>query len=203
MPKVSDEHLAARRDQILKAAMIRFAEGGFHSTGMAEVIAASGLSAGAVYRYFPSKESLIRAIVEERVLHQAAVAFGQVIDSGIDDPADAIAAAITITDRAGEREGVDITRLAVQAWAEALQNPEVLQVAQKAYQTIRGYLTVVARTAQEHGKAGSDVPAEQLGTVLMSLVMGYLLQRLIMGDMVGDHYVAGLRALLRSTLVSS
>ena len=59
MPKVTDAHLAARREQIIEAAMTRFAEGGFHSTGMAEVIAATGLSAGAVYRYFPTKEDLV------------------------------------------------------------------------------------------------------------------------------------------------
>jgi AcrR family transcriptional regulator len=170
---------------------------------MAEVIAASGLSAGAVYRYFPSKEDLIRAIVEERVLLQAAAAFGQVIDDGIDDPADAIAAAITVVDRAGAREGADLTRLAVQAWGEALRNPQIRQIAQQAYRTIRGYLTVVVRKAQEHGKAGADVPPEQLATVLLSLIMGFMLQRLIMGDMVGEDYVAALRALLRSSLATS
>src|SRR4051812_18010167 len=81
MPKMSEAHLTARRDQILVAAMERFADGGFHATGMAEVIAASGLSAGAVYRYFASKEELIRAIVRERVLAPAAAAFGQAVDS--------------------------------------------------------------------------------------------------------------------------
>src|SRR3954469_7010214 len=79
VPKVSDAHLAARREQIVQAAMTRFAEGGFHSTGMAEVIAATGLSAGAVYRYFPSKAALIRAIVEERVLASVATAFERIL----------------------------------------------------------------------------------------------------------------------------
>ncbi|MGH3359366.1 MAG: TetR family transcriptional regulator, partial [Nocardioidaceae bacterium] len=50
MPKVSDAHRAARREQILDAAMSRFAVNGFQATGMADVIATAGLSAGAVYR---------------------------------------------------------------------------------------------------------------------------------------------------------
>src|SRR3712207_9349329 len=71
MPRVTDEHRLARREQILDAATATFAAQGFQATGMAEIIAASGLSAGAVYRYFTSKDQLIEAIVD-RVLDEAA-----------------------------------------------------------------------------------------------------------------------------------
>src|SRR3712207_9276432 len=71
MPRVTDEHRRARREQILDAATATFAAQGFQATGMAEVIAASGLSAGAVYRYFTSKDQLIEAIVD-RGLDEAA-----------------------------------------------------------------------------------------------------------------------------------
>ncbi|HEY9407971.1 MAG TPA: helix-turn-helix domain-containing protein, partial [Jiangellaceae bacterium] len=53
MPRVSEAHLAARRDQILQAAWTCFARDGFHATSMQDVFAEAGLSAGAVYRYFP------------------------------------------------------------------------------------------------------------------------------------------------------
>src|SRR5215813_12222141 len=65
MPKVSQEHLERRRQQILDAAASCFARQGFHATSMQDIFAAAGLSAGAVYRYFPTKAELIRAIAAE------------------------------------------------------------------------------------------------------------------------------------------
>lgn len=195
MPKVTDAHLAARREQILEAAMIRFAEGGFHSTGMAEVIAATGLSAGAVYRYFPSKEALIRAIVEERVLASAAAAFERILGDGVDDPVQAVSAAIGIVDAVDVGAGIDITKVAVQAWAEALRNPDVLDVAQGAYARMRGYLAAVAERAQAHGRLAPEADPDEVAKTMLSLAMGYLLQRLIMGDVDRDSYTAALEAL--------
>jgi AcrR family transcriptional regulator len=58
MPRVSVGYLAARREQIVQAASRLFAERGFSRTTMADVVAASGLSTGAVYNYFPSKSDL-------------------------------------------------------------------------------------------------------------------------------------------------
>ena len=49
MPKVSEQHREARRDQIVDAALRCFSRKGFQRTSMADIIAESGLSAGAIY----------------------------------------------------------------------------------------------------------------------------------------------------------
>lgn len=67
MPKVSAEHRAARRDEILDAARACFLRNGFHASTMQDVFAESGLSAGAVYLYFAGKEEIVRAIALEAV----------------------------------------------------------------------------------------------------------------------------------------
>ena len=64
MPKVSQEHLDARRQQIVDAARARFASHGFARTSMADLVTASGLSTGAIYRYFSSKDEIVAAICE-------------------------------------------------------------------------------------------------------------------------------------------
>ena len=64
VPRVSEAHLAARRQQILDAARTCFLRNGFHQTSMQDVIREAGLSVGAVYRYFPSKNDLITALAE-------------------------------------------------------------------------------------------------------------------------------------------
>src|SRR3954469_21945833 len=67
MPRVSDDHLERRRQQILDAARRCFVRKGFHRTSMQDVFAESGLSAGAVYRYFKSKNEIIHAIATDKV----------------------------------------------------------------------------------------------------------------------------------------
>ena len=65
MPKVSDEHRAARRKQIVDAGRHCVADQGFHKTTMSDVIRESGLSAGAVYGYFRSKDEILAAIADD------------------------------------------------------------------------------------------------------------------------------------------
>ena len=65
MARVSQAHLDARRRQILDGAARCFARNGFHATSMQDVLRESGLSAGAVYRYFASKEEIVAAIAGE------------------------------------------------------------------------------------------------------------------------------------------
>ena len=59
MPKVTQAHLEARRQQILDAAFGCFARQGFHQTTMQDICREAELSPGAVYRYFDSKEAII------------------------------------------------------------------------------------------------------------------------------------------------
>jgi AcrR family transcriptional regulator len=61
VPKVPEQHLADRREQILQAALVCFASKGFHRTTMQDICTEAGLSAGAVYHYFAGKEEIIAA----------------------------------------------------------------------------------------------------------------------------------------------
>ncbi len=61
MPKVTEEHREARRQQILEAALTCFADNGFHQTSIQDICNEAGLSPGAVYLYFSSKEDIIEA----------------------------------------------------------------------------------------------------------------------------------------------
>ena len=59
MPKVTEEYRVARRDEIADAALRAFRRKGFQATSMAEIIAESGLSAGAIYGHYASKDAII------------------------------------------------------------------------------------------------------------------------------------------------
>jgi AcrR family transcriptional regulator len=58
VPKVTQEHLEARRTQILDGARRAFAEYGYDGATVARLEAATGLSRGAIFHYFGSKREL-------------------------------------------------------------------------------------------------------------------------------------------------
>ena len=87
MPKVSPEHLEARRRHILDAALTCFDRAGFHGPSMQDIFDEVGLSTGAVYRYFSSKEEIIEALADQRHAKEAALVTEAL---RIDDPCAAL-----------------------------------------------------------------------------------------------------------------
>ncbi len=59
---MSPEH--APRDRILAVAALQFARGGFTGAQMAEIAREAGMGVGTLYKHFPSKEALYRAMVD-------------------------------------------------------------------------------------------------------------------------------------------
>jgi TetR/AcrR family fatty acid metabolism transcriptional regulator len=59
----SEDLSEERQKQILEAAIAEFARHGFHETRMEDIARASGLSKGAVYLYYKSKDAIIAALL--------------------------------------------------------------------------------------------------------------------------------------------
>lgn len=68
-----EERLADNRQRILKAARALVAEGGLNQASIAAVAARAGLSAGAIYRYFPSKAALFVEVLTSAVSYEIAI----------------------------------------------------------------------------------------------------------------------------------
>jgi AcrR family transcriptional regulator len=71
----------ARPDEVLDAALDLFIEKGFAATRVEDIARRAGLSKGAVYLYFPSKEAIIEGLVRRAVLPIANTALGVVSHS--------------------------------------------------------------------------------------------------------------------------
>ena len=197
MPKVTDAHRAARRDQILAAAARCVAREGFHKTTMAAVIAEAGLSAGAVYGYFKSKNDIIKAIAD-RALGQAAHHLHDLVEREEPvHPADAVEVFLRQVTAPVVEGGVELPRIAVQAWAEAVRDPEVHALAREKMLALRDALESVVLRCRRDGTLPADLDPAQAAQVLFGLLPGFVLQRLILGDVTPESYVQGVRALLR------
>ena len=67
MPRLTDATKAARRAQIIEAAIDCFLEHGYTNTSMSDIIKASGLSSGSIYSHFSGKEDILIGAVNERL----------------------------------------------------------------------------------------------------------------------------------------
>lgn len=65
VPKVSEEYKENKRQELLASAMACFAEKGYQSATIDDIVARSGMSKGAVYNYFNSKEEIYLTLLSQ------------------------------------------------------------------------------------------------------------------------------------------
>src|SRR5437764_2366990 len=155
MPRVSDEHLDARRRQIIDAAIVCFARDGFHRATMQDVCREADLSPGAIYRYFPGKDAIIEAIADERHAREAgfmelARAAGGGAD-GIRALGRASFASLADPDERLRR------RPGLQVWAEALRNPRIHKRVMRGTRPPPVVMAGMVRGAQERRAAAERI----------------------------------------------
>ncbi|MGW1464377.1 TetR/AcrR family transcriptional regulator [Streptomyces sp. NPDC002308] len=178
MPKVSQAHLDARRQQIVDAARARFAAHGFARTSMPDIVEASGLSIGAIYRYFKGKDEIVAAICEQA---------GQAL------PAELTAASVHdflqhIRTMAREKGHA---RLVAQIYAEAAVAPSLAALVQRQLQEMR---EAVAALLPDRDPAHAARTAE----AFVALCHGYTQQLAVRGDLDPAPYAAALVAIIES-----
>ncbi|MEV6253675.1 TetR/AcrR family transcriptional regulator [Nocardia sp. NPDC051911] len=194
MPRVSEEHLERRRQQIMDAARRCFARKGFYETSMQDVFTESGLSAGAVYRYFKSKDELITALATE-----ATVALRIAMDEAIRrDPLPTPAELITmIAEEVVRRSGPDgPVRLAPQAWALALVHPGAAVMVRETMLAMRALWVTYAERMRDKGWLPADADVDAVAKAIIGLLPGFILQHLILGDLDPQTLALGVRTLL-------
>ncbi|GAA1595341.1 TetR/AcrR family transcriptional regulator [Actinoplanes couchii] len=194
MPRVSEAHLAARRQQILDAAARCFARNGFHQTSMQDVIKEAGLSVGAFYRYFKSKNELITAIAGEKISAVTDV-LDQLLETEPMPPIPVmLEQVLEVVDAAVDNGGPVL--IAVQVWGEAVHDPEVGALVAEIYGRVRGRAVRTAERAQATGQLPPDADPAGIGAAFFGLVQGYILQRVLLGNVDRQLYMNGVRALL-------
>ena len=195
MPKVSEEHRAARREQIIDAMLRCVARDGFHKTTMAAVVAESGLSAGMAYLYFKNKDDLIRAIAET----VAGEGLSVVLESEsaeVPPPHQVLVAVLERVIALGEERGVELHRVALQAWAEAARNPEVKAIYRREGDRGRAAWATYVERAIAAGHLPSDADPVRTAQTLIGLIPGFMVQRLVFEDLTPASYAAGLADLM-------
>jgi AcrR family transcriptional regulator len=194
MPRVDESYLASRRRQIMDAAVTCFARDGFHRTTMQDIVAETGLSAGAIYRYFPSKEDIVAAIADEHRTAEAD-AFAEV--SASDDVGDALrhlarASLGRLADPAEQRW----RRVTVQVWGEALRSDRVMDIVRDGLDEPIKILTELIQEGQRDGRLPPEIDPEGAARVCASIFQGLVLQQAWNPQLDVDAYIGAVFALI-------
>lgn len=194
MPRVSAEHRQATRGRILEAARRCFTRSGFHLASMHDILAEADLSAGAVYRYFRSKDEIICAIADA-ALEDLTESLRDVFEAPKPPPLDEVVGRFLSGRPPLDGSGAS-ARLMLQVWGEAALNPALAERFALCYHAWRAFLTRLIETYQRSGQVTSAVPAALIAPALIALLQGAMVQLALAGDVDVSTLRAGVRGLL-------
>ncbi|WAJ45063.1 TetR/AcrR family transcriptional regulator [Mycobacterium sp. Aquia_216] len=173
MPKVTEEQWKAQEQRYLDAARRCFSRIGVAPASMDEIRSEAGVSAGAMYRYFPSKDALIHAAIETSLIEVGELTAKVGERDDIAGPNAYLLAVLETLQRFRHHtEGVDLFRLAVQGWAHAQTQPKTKAMVMAAFQAQRAaFADAVSRWT---GRNDASAIAAAIG----GAVIGYVVQSL-------------------------
>ena len=182
MPRVTPAHEQEVRERIVLAAIRVFGERGLHGATMQDVVRESGLSVGAIYTYFKSKDELFLAtcdLASGRGLGELAarLAGGQTVAERL-----AIAVGFYFDSMEETPEGPGEANFLIQAWAQADSEPAAREMLRRR----REQLVMAGTFLLEEGVARGELPrwmdAGAVARAYISLLDGMLLVRAEQGS---------------------
>lgn len=187
MPRVRDEKsFQAKREQILAIATQCFIESGFHGTGMAKICKAAKMSAGALYRYFPSKESMIEAIVEQdRIETVFFVERLKQAENKAIGLAELMVEAVYLY-----AEDRSYCQLWIEIAAEMSRNPVAAKLVSTAETELLTELTALVKQGQLAGDIDSTLMPDITAQLLLTMTYGFLGQFSIQPDVVDTKAIS-------------
>ena len=191
---VAPERLAdhARRDHISAAAERAFVRHGFHAATMHQVAEEAGMSAGNLYRYFPSKEALVDGIclLDQR---ERGAAFHALASSGN----------VLGTLEQLLRENLlskprHKSVMFLEVAAEAARNPRIAEMMRANDAEVTAGLTHLVETAKANGEAVATLDAAFAARLMFTYVGGLFRRRALDENFDVEQEAAATMALTRA-----
>jgi AcrR family transcriptional regulator len=173
MPKLKPDTHRARREHILEAAELCFARAGFHRTTMQDISREAGVSLGALYVYFKSKEDLIAGL-SERDRARIGDDLAQVAAAP-----DLMAALKALGERLAIEEPRHKRLLCVEIGLESTRNPQVGAHFASVDRFVRDSFVRLLSRAKEEGRIAPPVEVEILAEALAVIGDGIFWRRAV------------------------
>lgn len=195
MPRISESEQEARRNQILDAARACVAEHGLEAVSMEMIIKASGVSVGAVYRYFKGKDEVIAAAFISGTTGMVQALEPVWAQSPLPAPPDLVGQVLRVIRGYQAAAPVDLSAVAVHGWSHSQSDPNLQAGARRLYGSLREHYRRAALEWQASGLLPAVDP-ESLAELLFSITVGFTAQRVLVGDAGIEAHVGALRALI-------
>src|SRR4051812_12227792 len=183
------------RDRLLTAASSVFAERGYDGASLDHVAAAAGLTKGAVYSNFGSKEDLFYALMQQRIgerLDLVAKAAGQhqTIDQIGADVGGGLRDLLT-----SQR---DWQLLFIEFWAQAIRNDDLLRDFTEQRRRVRKLLGSIIDAVADQLGISVPLASDQLAAIVLGLANGLAMEQIADPEELDESLLAeGVRLLLR------
>ena len=197
-PPVPTSAQELRRNQVLEAARACFSRSGFHGTSMHQICAEAQMSPGALYRYFPSKDSIIEAIAEEeRVL---AVSCTQLLFEAGDLAERIVQVGLEYLRHTCDRATGGLT---VEIWSESIRNTTVGQRFGEIEQVVRNSFRKLLIDARDSGDIDPETDVDAAMIMLFAMSDGLVLHLQLRPDISIDTIEPHLRRFVDGLLFAS
>jgi AcrR family transcriptional regulator len=175
-PTARQRQAAARREQILKTALKLFAAQGFDATSTRQIAREVGIAEGLIFHYFPTKASLLAAILEDRMEGRRAFRreLRPLLEDAADKPAPEVLRSVASGWLATLRRDEEIV---VVLFTTAQVNPEVRAAWQGLIREGTDLLTGYLAARVGAGELRKDLPLETAATMFVSSLMIFFLTR--------------------------
>ncbi len=187
----ADADSTLTRERIIAAARVAFAERGYDATTNKQVADSAGITAAAIYHYFPSKVELFLAVCEE-VEERFAQAF--LSPSG---EADTVHTRLSLMVQRIEElneEDHSLVRFLMGMGVEALLHPETKTAYVHSRRRIHGAVTDAIASSVDVGVVIPDTDPSTLADVFVATLSG--MAGIAMRTDNGQRFDAGMRAFL-------
>ena len=191
--KENESDAAGRREEIRHAAFICFAAHGYHETRLEDICREAGVSRGAFYWHFESKEAIFLEILEVwtlEVQEQVRIQFAGALDTGAQpgfDPAKVLLEALQREGRRGRR----VIPLWIDGLVQSRNHPKMRAAMAQFLAGVRGTMAEVIRPVFAPYHEPHEV--ELLASLLFSCFIGAISQEIVDPEGAGyDEQVAQL-----------
>ncbi len=160
------------RTHILQSSLALFSKNGYDATGVAEICHAAGVSKGAFYHHFPSKQAVFQALLEQWL-----AGLNTRMDTLLAAAPDVPAGLVGMAEMAGPvfKDAANQLPMFLEFWTQSSRDPALWETAIAPYRHFQELFTGVVQAGISQG-ALRPVDPQAAARTLVAVAIGITLQ---------------------------